>query len=105
MKHAKPLRLTALALALAAASFSAHALFGDDDARRAILDLRQRLDTAITAQNKLVSYLLSYLFFHFFKDICAFDDFFLSFLKFLNNGILFFLARLPAAFKRSGYSV
>ena len=54
MKHAKPLRLTALALALAAASFSAHALFGDDDARRAILDLRQRLDTAITAQNKLV---------------------------------------------------
>ena len=43
-----------LALALAVASFSAHALFGDDDARRAILDLRQRLDTTITAQNKLV---------------------------------------------------
>ena len=31
-----------------------YALFGDDNARRAILDLRQRLDTAITAQNKLV---------------------------------------------------
>ena len=50
----KFVRQTALALALAAVSFSAHALFGDDDARRAILDLRQRLDTAITAQNKLV---------------------------------------------------
>lgn len=49
----KKMRLTALALSLAAASFSAHALFGDDDARRAILDLRQRLDASITAQNRM----------------------------------------------------
>lgn len=47
------LRLAVLALACTA-SFSAHALFGDDEARRAILDLRQRLDATITAQNRLV---------------------------------------------------
>ncbi len=34
----------ALALALGTVSMPAHALFGDDEARRAILDLRQRLD-------------------------------------------------------------
>ena len=29
-------------------------LFGDDQARQAILDLRQRFDQAVTAQNRLV---------------------------------------------------
>jgi len=48
------LRAGALALALLA-SFGARAdLFGDDEARRAIIDLRQRFDAAVTAQNKLV---------------------------------------------------
>ncbi|MDR2128309.1 MAG: tol-pal system protein YbgF [Burkholderiaceae bacterium] len=42
-------------VAAATASLGAQAaLFGDDEARRAILELRQRMDTAITAQNKLV---------------------------------------------------
>ncbi|RRD57770.1 tol-pal system protein YbgF [Comamonadaceae bacterium OH2545_COT-014] len=49
----KSVRMALLALACTA-SFSAHALFGDDEARRAILDLRQRLDATITAQNRLV---------------------------------------------------
>jgi len=49
-----PLRAGVLALA-ALASFSAHAdLFGDDEARRAIIELRQRFDTAVGAQNRLV---------------------------------------------------
>jgi tol-pal system protein YbgF len=48
------LRAGALALALLA-SFGARAdLFGDDEARRAIIDLRQRFDAAVIAQNKLV---------------------------------------------------
>ena len=46
------------ALALAGAvllAWPAHAqLFGDDQARQAILDLRQRFDQAVTAQNRLV---------------------------------------------------
>jgi len=48
------LRAGALALALLA-GFSARAeLFGDNEARRAIIDLRQRFDAAVIAQNKLV---------------------------------------------------
>jgi len=46
-------RAGGLALAALAVSFSAHA-FSDDDARRAIIDLRQRFDTAVMAQNRLV---------------------------------------------------
>ena len=46
------------ALALAWASLAAvpaqAQLFGDDQARQAIIDLRQRFDQAVTAQNKLV---------------------------------------------------
>ena len=51
----KPL-LRALALAGAVLfAWPAHAqLFGDDQARQAILDLRQRFDQAVTAQNRLV---------------------------------------------------
>ncbi len=51
----KPL-IHALALACAAlAAAPAQAqLFGDDQARQAILDLRQRFDQAVTAQNRLV---------------------------------------------------
>ncbi|MBS0407812.1 MAG: tol-pal system protein YbgF [Proteobacteria bacterium] len=51
----KPL-LRALALAgTVLFAWPAHAqLFGDDQARQAILDLRQRFDQAVTAQNRLV---------------------------------------------------
>ena len=49
------LRAGVLALAALAATQGAQAqLFGDDQARQAILDLRQRFDQAVTAQNKLV---------------------------------------------------
>lgn len=49
------LRAGVLALAALAAAQGAQAqLFGDDQARQAILDLRQRFDQAVTAQNKLV---------------------------------------------------
>jgi len=46
-------RAGVLALAALTVSFGAQA-FSDDDARRAIIDLRQRFDTAVTAQNRLV---------------------------------------------------
>lgn len=43
------------AAAMAASAPVAHAqLFGDDEARRAILDLRQRFDQSVAAQNRLV---------------------------------------------------
>jgi len=49
------LRACALSVAALAAAQGAQAqLFGDDKARQAILDLRQRLDQAVTAQNRLV---------------------------------------------------
>ena len=49
------LRACALALAALAVAQGAQAqLFGDDQARQAILDLRQRFDQAVTAQNRLV---------------------------------------------------
>lgn len=48
-------RAAVLALACLGAQGAAHAqLFGDDQARQAILDLRQRFDQAVTAQNRLV---------------------------------------------------
>ena len=48
-------RACALALAaLAIAPLAQAQLFGDDQARQAILDLRQRFDQAVTAQNRLV---------------------------------------------------
>lgn len=47
-------RIAAVSL-LALSGAAAHAqLFGDDQARQAILDLRQRFDQAVTAQNRLV---------------------------------------------------
>ena len=48
------LRAAALATLLVGASAAQAQLFGDDQARQAILELRQRLDQAITAQNRLV---------------------------------------------------
>lgn len=52
---AKRWRAAALAAMLCVAGASAQAqLFGDDQARQAILDLRQRLDQTILAQNRLV---------------------------------------------------
>ena len=49
------LRASTLALAaLAAAQGALAQLFGDDQARQAILDLRQRFDQAVNAQNRLV---------------------------------------------------
>ncbi len=49
------LRAGVLAVAALAAAQGAQAqLFGDDQARQAILDLRQRFDQAVTAQNRLV---------------------------------------------------
>ncbi|MDR0274928.1 MAG: tol-pal system protein YbgF [Burkholderiaceae bacterium] len=49
------LRAGMLALAALVISAGARAdLFGDDEARRAIIDLRQRFDAAVTAQNRLV---------------------------------------------------
>ena len=48
------LRIAVLSLACVAGQ-SAHAqLFGDDQARQAILDLRQRFDQSVAAQNRLV---------------------------------------------------
>lgn len=50
-----PLRALVLALACLGAAQGAQAqLFGDDQARQAILDLRQRFDQAVAAQNRLV---------------------------------------------------
>ncbi|MDO5623217.1 MAG: tol-pal system protein YbgF [Pseudomonadota bacterium] len=49
------LRAAVLALACLAGQGAVHAqLFGDDQARQAILDLRQRFDQAVAAQNRLV---------------------------------------------------
>ena len=48
------LRATVLALGCWASVSAQAQLFGDDQARQAILDLRQRFDTAVTAQNRLV---------------------------------------------------
>lgn len=49
------LRIGVLALAaLLSAGAQAQLFGGDDEARRAILDLRQRFDAAVTAQNRLV---------------------------------------------------
>ena len=48
------LRATLLALGCWASLGAQAQLFGDDQARQAILDLRQRFDTAVTAQNRLV---------------------------------------------------
>ncbi len=50
-----PLHALVLALAALTATQGAQAqLFGDDQARQAILDLRQRFDQAVEAQNRLV---------------------------------------------------
>ena len=55
MIKASFIRAGVLALAALAAAQGAQAqLFGDDQARQAILDLRQRFDQAVTAQNRLV---------------------------------------------------
>ena len=55
MMRIPPLRAAVLALACMAGAGGAQAqLFGDDQARQAILDLRQRFDQAVTAQNRLV---------------------------------------------------
>ena len=52
---ANRVRAAALAAMLCLGSVAAQAqLFGDDQARQAILDLRQRLDQTILAQNRLV---------------------------------------------------
>ncbi|MBO7411735.1 MAG: tol-pal system protein YbgF [Ottowia sp.] len=52
---ANRVRAAALAAMLCVAGTAAQAqLFGDDQARQAILDLRQRLDQTILAQNRLV---------------------------------------------------
>lgn len=48
-------RIAALALICMAAPVAAQAqLFGDDEARKAIVELRQRFDQAVLAQNRLV---------------------------------------------------
>lgn len=57
MNHRLPnsLRIAAFALICAAAPVAAQAqLFGDDEARKAIVELRQRFDQAVLAQNRLV---------------------------------------------------
>ena len=46
-----------LAATLLGAAAPAHALFGDDEARKAILDLRQRVDALQNAQLQLVGQL------------------------------------------------
>ncbi len=46
--------LCSVGVLLAAAAAPAHALFGDDEARKAILDLRQRVDALQNAQMQLV---------------------------------------------------
>jgi len=48
------LRAAVLALACLAGQGAQAQLFGDDQARQAILDLRQRFDQAVAAQNRLV---------------------------------------------------
>ena len=48
------LRAGVLALACVAGQGAQAQLFGDDQARQAILDLRQRFDQAVAAQNRLV---------------------------------------------------
>ena len=48
------LRATALAVACLAGQGAQAQLFGDDQARQAILDLRQRFDQSVAAQNRLV---------------------------------------------------
>jgi len=47
-------RVLVLALACLAGQAAQAQLFGDDQARQAILDLRQRFDQAVAAQNRLV---------------------------------------------------
>lgn len=56
MKHRLTLPFPALLLAIACAMPVAGQaqLFGDDEARQAILDLRQRFDESVKAQNRLV---------------------------------------------------
>lgn len=56
MKHSltKPLSLLLLVMACAAPVGAQAQLFGDDQARQAILDLRQRFDESVRAQNRLV---------------------------------------------------
>lgn len=52
----RPWRALALAASLLASAATAQAqLFGDDEARRGVLDLRQRFEQAVTAQNQLVA--------------------------------------------------
>ena len=48
------LRATALAVVCLAGQGAQAQLFGDDQARQAILDLRQRFDQSVAAQNRLV---------------------------------------------------
>ena len=55
MRAMSTLRALALAAVTLVSAQGAQAqLFGDDQARQAILDLRQRFDQAVTAQNRLV---------------------------------------------------
>ena len=48
------LRIAVLSLACVAGQSAQAQLFGDDQARQAILDLRQRFDQSVAAQNRLV---------------------------------------------------
>lgn len=50
----KAFKLALLTLACVAAQGAQAQLFGDDQARQAILDLRQRFDQSVAAQNRLV---------------------------------------------------
>lgn len=54
MKRIISLKVAALALACLAGQGAQAQLFGDDQARQAILDLRQRFDQSVAAQNRLV---------------------------------------------------
>jgi TolA-binding protein len=54
MMRMHSLRAAVLALCCVAAQGAHAQLFGDDQARQAILDLRQRFDQAVAAQNRLV---------------------------------------------------
>ena len=54
MMRMNPLRAAVLALCCVAAQGANAQLFGDDQARQAILDLRQRFDQSVAAQNRLV---------------------------------------------------
>ena len=54
MMRMNPLRAAVLALCCVAGQGANAQLFGDDQARQAILDLRQRFDQSVAAQNRLV---------------------------------------------------